>query len=93
MKITKYRRKRKECCDWRQIQNRILDDIFDIASDIHGWNVNELATRSGLAWNTVENLNSNVTKFPQFRTIILLAKAVGMNVSVISEEIKRAKAA
>ena len=84
---------RKECCDWKKIQDRILDDIFDIAADIHGWNVYEFSSRTGLAWTTIEKLRTNETRFPQFRTIILLAKAVGMNVSVITKELKKAKAA
>jgi lambda repressor-like predicted transcriptional regulator len=86
-------KKRKECCNWKQIQDRILDDIFDIAADVHGWTINEFSERSGLAWSTIENLRANITRFPQFRTVVLLARAVGMDVSVITKEYKKARAA
>lgn len=85
--------KNKECCDWFKIQERILDDIFDIANDIHGWSICQFSSHSGLAWSTIERIRNKDTKYPQFRTIILLARSVGMNVSVVTKQLKKVKAA
>ena len=86
-------KKHGECCDWQRIQDRILDDIFDAAADIHGWSISDFSRKTGLAWNTIENIRARITKRPQFRTVILLARAVHFNVTIVERELKKAKAA
>lgn len=55
--------------------DRILDDLFEVATD-KGWSWTQLASEAGLAYQTVVNLGERWTKRPQFRTVLLIARAV-----------------
>lgn len=58
------------------ILNRLVDEIFDCALD---WSWSDWASASGLCPETVRRLGERETKRPQFRTVLLLAQAVGYN--------------
>ena len=63
--------------------DKILDELFEIAAEEFGMQAwNELAKRSGLAYSTVVNLGERWTKRPQYRTVLLIAKAVGRDVTL-----------
>jgi hypothetical protein len=67
---------------------RMTDEIFDRAYT-EGLTWIGLSRKSGLAKATVYNLGNRVTRFPQLRTFFLLAKAVGMNITLLRKEVTR----
>lgn len=67
---------------------RITDEVFDEAYRM-GLTWIGLARKSGLCYSTVHSLGTRKTRFPQLRTIFLLAKAVRMNVQLLKKEIRR----
>ena len=54
----------------------IVDEVFNEAANTNGWTWGQLADNAGLAYQTVANLGDRKTKWPQFRTIWRLCKAV-----------------
>jgi hypothetical protein len=68
--------------------DRILDELFEIATD-KGWSWTNLASEAGLAYQTVINLGERWTKRPQFRTVLLLARAVDYQILVEEREGQR----
>jgi hypothetical protein len=62
--------------DYANRLNRLVDEIFQVACDKQmTWA--QLADKSGLTPVTVHRLGERITKFPQYRTMELLAQAVG----------------
>jgi hypothetical protein len=62
--------------------HKLADEIFAISHTTHGWDWRRLASEAGLGYSTVQRLGSRITRFPEQRTITLLAKAVGMEVTI-----------
>jgi len=59
--------------------NHLVDELFEVAYSQHlTWSV--LAKKSGLAYSTVRKLGERKTKYPQYRSVMLLAHALGGNV-------------
>lgn len=56
--------------------NHMVDKLFDEAAK-RQWTWEKIAEESGLSRNTVYNLGARVTKYPQYRTVELLAHALG----------------
>jgi hypothetical protein len=74
--------------------NRLIDDLFCEATNIHGWNWQKLANRAGLSYTCVYRLGTYQTRLPQLRTIILLCKALGYTIELVQKAIiKKSKAA
>jgi DNA-binding phage protein len=66
----------------------VCDDIFLAAFDPDICNyqsINELAGTAGLAWATVYRAHNHQTKHPRLETLWRLARAVGMDISLIKE--------
>jgi len=61
---------------------RLVDRLFQEACNL-GMEWQDMATRSGLALSTIQNLGYYQTQYPQFRTLQLLAHAVGGHVSFV----------
>ena len=55
----------------------VVDKVFSEADESHGWTWSQLADEAGLAYQTVANLGERKTRWPQFRTVWRLCKAVG----------------
>jgi hypothetical protein len=69
--------------------DRVLDELFEVATEEFGMQAwKELAERSGLAYNTIVNLGERWTKRPQYRTVLLIAKAVGRDIALKAEKKK-----
>jgi lambda repressor-like predicted transcriptional regulator len=71
---------------YERFLEKVTDDIFEAAC-MEGLTWIGLSNKSGLSTTTVYNLGNRDTRFPQLRTIFLLAKAVGMNVRLLRKEI------
>lgn len=56
--------------------NRLVDKLFEIAAK-RLWTWEKLANESGLSASTIHNLGDRTTKYPQFRTVELLARSLG----------------
>lgn len=56
--------------------NLIVDDLFERAYR-KKWNWAQLAAKSGLAIQTVRRLGHGETRLPQYRTLVMLADALG----------------
>lgn len=54
----------------------VVDKVFSEADTSHGWTWSQLADEAGLAYQTVANLGDRKTRWPQFRTVWRLCKAV-----------------
>jgi lambda repressor-like predicted transcriptional regulator len=79
---------RKAEKDYLESLHAAVDTIYEIAHRKHGWNWAQLARQAGLSYNTVSNLGSRNTQFPEFRTVYRLAKAVGVEVIGIDNNTK-----
>jgi DNA-binding phage protein len=55
----------------------IVDRVFAEADSRFEWTWSQLATEAGLAYQTVANLGDRKTRWPQFRTVWRICKAVG----------------
>lgn len=61
--------------------DKILDKLFSIAvHEEFSWV--DLANSSGLSYQTIVRLGERITKRPQYRTVLLLAKTVGRTVAL-----------
>jgi hypothetical protein len=61
--------------------DKVLDKLFQIAvHDKLSWS--DLANASGMAYSTIVNLGERITKRPQYRTVLLLAKTVGRTIAI-----------
>jgi hypothetical protein len=69
--------------------HKILDQVYNASDDL-GWNWHDLAEQSGLHKNTVWLHGHRMINYPQFRTVFLLAKAVGLELMVAALQ-KKAK--
>lgn len=71
----------------------LVDKLFDQAAK-RQWTWEQMAEESGLASSTIHNLGARVTKHPQYRTVELLARALGGKIDFVKGEIgKRSKPA
>lgn len=59
--------------------NQILDDVFVGFKD---WTLEEIAKKAKLALSTVWRIEQRITKLPRFKTVYLLAKAAGFELTV-----------
>lgn len=87
-------RNRKMEPDYKRTLHAYIDAIFERSADIYGWQWPELARKAGISYATVRKLGSYETRFPEMRTVYLLAKAVGMDQLPIARKLlKISKAA
>lgn len=61
--------------------DRILDDLFEIAVN-KGMSWRDLASQSGLCYQTVINLGERWTRRPQYRTVAMIACVLGYQIEV-----------
>lgn len=66
----KFTKKYKE--DLHSIVTKLFDECYN-----KGWTWDQFATKAGVSYNTVFYLGNRNTRFPQFRTLQLLAGALG----------------
>lgn len=72
---------------YEQYLDKVVDDIFTRASV--AWTWVELAQMAGVSYGTVYRLGMRETRFPQLRTVFLLAKAVNMDLPAIRKGLKK----
>ena len=80
--------KSKEFRAYRTQLDAIVQEVYLIVTNLHGWSVEKWAEKAGLNFSTVYKLLNRTTRFPMYRTVYLLAKCAGCEVWV-----KNAKAA
>lgn len=68
----------------------LVDVLFQEAYDRH-WTWVEIARQSGLSYSTVKKLGSRETNYPQYRTVELLAHALGGGVTFSKTKGKKQK--
>jgi transcriptional regulator with XRE-family HTH domain len=69
--------------------NKVVDVIFKQAAE--SWTWAELAKRAGVSNSTVSKLGNRFTRFPQLRTVFLLATAVNMDLPAIKQSLALAR--
>lgn len=72
--------------------HRVVDQIFREAKAL-GYSWEKLADIAGLTSSTVYRLGNLDTMFPRAQTVFMLAKAVGMKVSLVVRRIKLSRSA
>lgn len=72
--------------------NRVLDDLFTRADKL-GISLPSLADKAGLAYTTVLRINTYETRLPRFKSILALARAVDMDLILVSVVAQRKKGA
>lgn len=70
--------------------HKIVDQIFMEACDLE-WTWSHLAEQAGICYTTVDNLGMRRTKRPQYRTVYMLAVAVGFQISIEEKPRKKAR--
>ena len=63
------------------------DTVFQRSVDI-GWDWTELSQMAGVCYSTVYRLGTYQTRFPQLRTLYLLAAAVNMDLPTIKRRVQ-----
>jgi hypothetical protein len=76
--------------DYLERLNVLVDQLFQAACDKQMTWV-QLAGKSGLSASTVHNLGERITRFPHYRTMELLARAVGGRLTFKDGEQAKAK--
>ena len=70
---------RKNHAVYSKSLNHLVDELFEVAYKQHmTWS--QLAKKSGLSYATVRKLGERKTKYPQYRSVMLIAHAVGGSV-------------
>ncbi len=77
---------------WERTQKEILDEAFEICDAVHSWSIAEMARQASLSPSCISNLYYGQTKRPQFRTVLLVCRAVGMDLQAIKLQIKKVAA-
>ena len=72
---------RKMDAQYLRALNKLVDELFTIADQQRHWTWETLADKSGLSRQTIYKLGARVTKYPQYRTVELLAHALGGRLS------------
>lgn len=67
---------RKMDAHYEKALNRIVDKLFELAK-AKQWTWEQMAEESGLSRTTIYALGARETRWPQYRTVELLAKALG----------------
>lgn len=70
--------------DYLQNLNAVVDVIFGVAYTEKEWTWTQLAAAAGLSYATVCNLGNRLTRFPEYRSLYRLAKAVGLELTTVS---------
>jgi DNA-binding phage protein len=73
--------------NYEQYLDQVVDQIFTKASVMWTWV--ELAQMAGVSYGTVYRLGMRETRFPQLRTVFLLAQAVNMDLPAIKRALKK----
>lgn len=71
--------------------HKVIDEIFLESSDAYDWTWNQLASRANLSYQTVQKLGMRETRWPHFKTIYKLAKAVGWHLELAPTKNKKGK--
>jgi hypothetical protein len=82
---------RKPEAKYETFLDDLIDEIFEEAAK--EWTWSEFAKEAGVAYTTVCRLGERITRFPELRTIYLMAGAVGMDVKLIKHRVRMARAA
>ena len=64
---------------YKQKLNKLLDDIFAKSVSM---TMDEFAKAAKLSVSTIRRLDKRQTEFPRLKTIFLLARAVGLEISL-----------
>ena len=86
LKMIKAQKEKQEAEYFIQL-NAILDQIYDIAKKKMKWTWTKLAQEAVLSPSTVDRLGNRETKYPLLRTVLKLAKAVNLKVSLTTSEL------
>lgn len=76
---------------YRKRLNRLLDEIYEIATEAMDWTWARLAREAHLSDNTVYRLGNRITRFPVYRTVWKLAHAIGMEVHIRTSAVQAVK--
>lgn len=68
--------------------NQIIDFLFEQAA-LSGWTWHQFAHQAGLSYQTVQRLGYRITKYPHFRTIFALSRALGIRLEFAKPAQKR----
>lgn len=66
---------------WFKMLDKIVDDIW-LEVGRRDLNNSDLARATGLSYNTIMNLDNRVTRYPQLRTVVMLARGMGVRLSL-----------
>jgi hypothetical protein len=75
--------------DIRQL-HRLINEVYESAGD-RGWSWPQLATASGLSYETVRRLGNYQTMYPRIQTVVMLAEAVGYEVAITHKHTKSSR--
>lgn len=75
--MSREKRTRKAERDYLTALHQLIDELYEIAWVDKGWSWHELARQSGVSTSTIVRLGNRETRFPEFRSVWLIAKAVG----------------
>lgn len=73
---TKPKRYRKNDTEYFQSLDQLINKLFEEAA-AKKWEWKDLARKAGISESTVNNLGDRKTNYPEYRTVALLAKALG----------------
>lgn len=71
--------------------DQMLDQVF-AESDRLDMTLEEMALASGLHFSTVYRINNRETLLPRFKTVMALARAVGMDLELVQSAVRGRKA-
>lgn len=84
-------RKVKIRADVEQVYYDALNRVLDEVARSYPYTNADLSRDSGLSYGTISKLMNGVTRWPQYRTVVLVCRAAGIEI-VLSGAIKEKKA-
>jgi hypothetical protein len=86
MSKTKHTEKKNDGVYFHSL-NTLVDRLFEVATK-QQWTWERIADESGLSRYTIYNLGMGITRYPQFRTVELLAWSLGGTLSYSKQRTK-----
>lgn len=72
--------------DYERRLNKLIDQIYARSADM---TLKEFAAKAKLSVSTVHRIDQRKTLLPRLKTIMALANAVGMDVTLVAREARR----
>lgn len=91
-KVTRRRTRRVLPVWYTGVLDEIVDELFVVANEVHGWTTAEMAQTCELGWSTINKLENRTTRTPQLMTVLKIARASGVDLAELVKALRSKEA-